>query len=136
MQHLAPISVLALAATLGVAACQSVGVDQTEQTSENIRYLGVQTRLLADDLVQFHVTLTGAATSDPVTAYAECAAAKYTLIRGFGFARHIRTTVGQTDNRWNADAVYTVSDAIPQGLRTLDAEVIADNCALNEIPMV
>ncbi len=105
-------------------------------TTRKIQYFGVQTKLLANDLVQFHVTLTGTERSDPVRDYAECAAAQYTLIRGFGFARHIRTNVGETAGRWCADAVYTVSDAIPQGLRTLDAEVVADNCVRNGIPMV
>jgi len=136
MQHLSNISLLLIAATLLVAACQQLDMSGTSTQPEKIQYFGVQTKLLANDLVQFHVTLTGTERSDPVRDYAECAAAQYTLIRGFGFARHIRTNVGETAGRWSADAVYTVSDAIPQGLRTLDAEVVADNCARNGIPMV
>jgi hypothetical protein len=136
MQHLSNISLLLMAATLLVAACQQLDMSGTSKQLEKIQYFGVQTKLLANDLVQFHVTLTGTERSDPVRDYAECAAAQYTLIRGFGFARHIRTNVGETAGRWSADAVYTVSDAIPQGLRTLDAEVVADNCARNGIPMV
>jgi predicted small secreted protein len=136
MQNLTYISFLLVATTMVLAACQTVDVAGADQRPENIRYLGVQTKLLADDLVQFHVTLTGTENPERVEAYAECAAAQYTLIRGFGFARHIRTTVGQTAERWNADAVYTISAAIRRGTRTLDAEVVADNCALNGIPMV
>ena len=136
MQHLSNISLLLMAATLLVAACQQLDMSGTSTQSEKIQYFGVQTKLIANDLVQFHVTLAGTERSDPVRDYAECAAAQYTLIRGFGFARHIRTNVGETAGRWSADAVYTVSDAIPQGLRTLDAEVVADNCARNGIPMV
>ena len=136
MQHLSNISLLLMAATLLVAACQQLDMSGTSTQPGKIQYFGVQTKLLANDLVQFHVTLTGTGRSDPVRDYAECAAAQYTLIRGFGFARHIRTNVGETAGRWSADAVYTVSDAIPQGLRTLDAEVVADNCARNGIPMV
>ena len=136
MQHLSNISLLLMAATFLVAACQQLDMSGTSKQLEKIQYFGVQTKLLANDLVQFHVTLTGTGRSDPVRDYAECAAAQYTLIRGFGFARHIRTNVGETAGRWSADAVYTVSDAIPQGLRTLDAEVVADNCARNGIPMV
>jgi len=136
MQHLSNISLLLMAATFLVAACQQLDMSGTSKQLEKIQYFGVQTKLLANDLVQFHVTLTGTERSDPVRDYAECAAAQYTLIRGFGFARHIRTNVGETAGRWSADAVYTVSDAIPQGLRTLDAEVVADNCARNGIPMV
>jgi len=136
MQHLSNISLLLMAATFLVAACQQLDMSGTSKQLEKIQYFGVQTKLLANDLVQFHVTLTGTERSDPVRDYAECAAAQYTLIRGFGFARHIRTNVGETAGRWSADAVYTVSDAIPQGLRTLDAEVVADNCVRNGIPMV
>lgn len=136
MQHLSNISLLLMAATLLVAACQQLDMSGASTQPEKIQYFGVQTKLLANDLVQFHVTLTGTERSDPVRDYAECAAAQYTLIRGFGFARHIRTNVGETAGRWSAGAVYTVSDAIPQGLRTLDAEVVADNCARNGIPMV
>ncbi len=128
------IACLACAATVFVAGCQAVP-SQTAR-ADKIRYLGVQTKLLSSDLVQFHVTLTGAKTANAVETYAKCAAAQYTLIRGFGFARHVRTQVGQDGPRWNADAVYTVSAGLPNGLHTLDAEVVADNCTLNEIPMV
>jgi hypothetical protein len=128
------IACLACAATVIVAGCQAVPSDTAR--ANTIQYLGVQTKLLTPDLVQFHVTLTGADTAQAVETYAKCAAAQYTLIRGFGFARHVRTQVGQDGPRWNADAVYTVSGGLPNGLRTLDAEVVADSCKLNEIPMV
>ena len=68
--------------------------------------------------------------------YAECAAAQYTLIRGYGFARHVRTQVSQEGGIWRGDAVYTISESIPRGLMTLDAEVVAADCAVNGIPMV
>lgn len=99
-------------------------------------YRGVQTRLLDGDLVNFRVAMAGARSDADVTAYAECAAAQYTLIRGYGFARHIRTEVTQNGGIWTADAVYTISPALPDGLRTLDAEVVTAACAENEIPMV
>ena len=50
-------------------------------------YQGIETRLLDGDLVNFRVQMTGAATPDDVTKYAQCAAAQYTLIRGYGFLR-------------------------------------------------
>jgi hypothetical protein len=71
-----------------------------------------------------------------VEDYAECAAAQYTLIRGYGFARHIKTDVAQVNGIWQGQAVYTISPALPDGLRTLDAEVVAASCAENGIPMV
>ena len=76
------------------------------------------------------------ATPENVERYAECAAAQYALIRGFGFARHVRTNVGRTQTGWLGDAVYTISPALPRGLKTIDAEVVVSNCADNGIPMV
>ncbi len=99
-------------------------------------YEAVETRLLDGDLVNFHVSMRGARTNDDVSDYAECAAAQYALIRGYGFARHVRTNVYEEGGLWRADAVYTISPALPRGLRTIDAEVVALACAENGIPMV
>lgn len=99
-------------------------------------YRGIETRLLDGDLVGFAVEMSGAGGPQDVVAYAECAAAQYTLIRGYGFARHVRTLVDETGGNWRADAVYTISAALPQGERTIDAEVTVANCALNGIPTV
>jgi len=99
-------------------------------------YRGVETQLLADDLVQFNVSMTNAVTVADVEDYAECAAAGYTLIRGWGFARHLRTNVYEEAGVWNADAVYTISPALPRGIKTIDAEVVAAACAERGIPTV
>jgi hypothetical protein len=99
-------------------------------------YRGVETRLLQSDLVNFRVTMSGARGSGDVLAYAKCAAAQYTLIRGFGFARHVRTNLGETGGIWQADAVYTISSSLPRGLRTIDAEVTVADCIEQGIPTV
>jgi hypothetical protein len=99
-------------------------------------YLGIETRLLDGDLVNFIVSMKDAATENDVAVYSECAAAQYALIRGFGFARHLRTNVSQEAGIWRADAVYTISSALPDGLRTIDAEVIVSNCREFRIPTV
>ncbi|GAA6200400.1 hypothetical protein [Aquicoccus sp. SU-CL01552] len=99
-------------------------------------YRGVETRLLDGDLVQFTVEMTGARDNADVDAYAECAAAQYALIRGYGFARHLRTNVQEEGGVWSADAVYTISPSLPRGLRKLDAEVVVAHCAENGIPTV
>ena len=78
----------------------------------------------------------GARGPGDVEDYAECAAAQYALIRGYGFARHLRTTVNEEGGLWRGDAVYTVSAALPPGLRTIDAEVTALACSETGIPMV
>ena len=99
-------------------------------------YKGVETTLLDGDLVQFDVAMTKALSTKDVSDYAECAAAQYTLIRGYGFARHVRTNVAQEAGIWRADAVYTISPSLPRGLKTIDAEVTAQNCAEKGIPAV
>ena len=117
---------------LALSGCAGSGTPSAFQPD----YQGVETRLLAGDLVNFHVTMRGARDAEDVDRYAECAAAQYTLIRGYGFARHVRTNVSEEGGIWQGDAVYTVSAALPRGLKTIDAEVTAANCAENGIPMV
>tara|TARA_R110002072_G_scaffold4284_1_gene30304 strand:+ start:928 stop:1302 length:375 start_codon:yes stop_codon:yes gene_type:complete len=99
-------------------------------------YKGVETQLLDGDLVQFNVAMTKALSNQDVSDYAECAAAQYTLIGGYGFARHVRTNVTEEGGIWRADAVYTISPSLPKGLKTIDAEVTAFQCAERGIPTV
>ncbi len=127
MKRLAPISFCAL------AACGPPPVDVTRFAPD---YLGVETALLEGDLVQFDVQMAGARDGTDLDAYAECAAAQYALIRGYGFARHLRTNVNENDGVWAADAIYTISPSLPRGLQTIDAEVVVANCAENGIPTV
>lgn len=99
-------------------------------------YQGVETRLLDVDLVNFRVSMAGAQGQSDIEKYAECAAAQYTLIRGYGFARHVRTVVDEQAGVWSADAVYTISPSLPRGSRTIDAEVTVADCAATGIPTV
>ncbi|MFK7875128.1 MAG: hypothetical protein AB8B71_05025 [Paracoccaceae bacterium] len=99
-------------------------------------YQGVQTQLLDGDLVRFQVAMTNAIEPSNVAAYAECAAAGYTLVRGYGFARHVKTEVDLVDGIWTGDAVYTISPSLPDGFIKIDAEVAAANCRENGIPLV
>lgn len=125
-----------MAAGAALSACAPQGQDSVPQTA---RYLGIETVLLEGDLVNFRVAMTGmtGARSRPdVEAYARCAAAQYALIRGFGFARHVRTTVGQSGAIWRGDAVYTISAALPRGIATIDAEVTVRDCGARGIPTV
>ena len=86
--------------------------------------------------MRFDVAMTGARGAQDIENYANCAAAQYALIRGYGFARHLRTNVDEAGGVWAADAVYTISSSIPRGLRTIDAEVMVSECAENGIPTV
>jgi len=122
-------------ALLALAACQQ-GEGPRPGSGPPASYDGVETRLLDNDLVNFRAQMTGVATRDDLTAYARCAAAQYALIRGFGFARHVRTNVQEEGGVWVADAVYTISPALPRGVQTLDAEIVAAACAEQGIPTV
>ena len=120
-------------ATLLVSAC----ADPVPTAEDFIPdYQGVETTLLDGDLVQFNVAMTKALTNNDVADYARCAAARYTLIRGYGFARHVRTNVTQEGGIWRGDAVYTISPSLPRGLKTIDAEVTTSECVEKGIPTV
>ena len=137
------ISPMIPALALGLSACAPTcgeGVTCDGTVSQQALYLGVETRLLEDDLVNFNVAMRGEK-DDPnapisVIRYAECAAAQYALIRGYGFARHLRTTTTYDNGMWRGDAAYTISSALPDGLKTIDAEVIVADCKDNGIPTV
>lgn len=122
----------ALISSLMLGACaQAPGTGETSP-----QYKGVKTSLLGGDLVQFNVAMSGARSQADLDNYAECAAAQYALIRGYGFARHVRTKMKQEGGNQTADAVYTISPALPRGLRTIDAEVVVADCKANGIPTV
>lgn len=126
---------------LGVAALATLTACALPEAPDkappgNAKYLGTKTRLLDGDLVNFQVKMRNARDTNDVEAYARCVAAQYTLIRGYGFARHVRTTVHEEGGLWIADAVYTVSAALPPGLKTIDAEVTVAECQELGIPTV
>lgn len=123
---------ISLVALAGCAAQHA----QDEVTQFAPDYLGVETALLDRDLVQFDVSMRGARDGGDVDKYAECAAAQYALIRGYGFARHLRTNLDEKGGVWTADAVYTISPSLPRGLQTIDAEVVVADCKENGIPTV
>lgn len=133
MRGRALLSGLALAA--GLAACEEAE-PVARAAPPGPEYLGIETRLLDGDLVNFHVALRRVQAEKDVESYAECAAAQYALIRGYGFARHVRTNVYEEGGIWRADAVYTISPALPEGLRTIDAEVTVASCQDRGIPTV
>ena len=122
------------------AACFAAGGAPTDpnaaMTPGEVEYRSMETRLLEGDLVRFLVEMRGGRGAADVQAFGDCAAAQYALIRGYGFARHVRTTVKQQSGLWQGDAIYTISPAIPRGTRTIDAEVTVANCQEQGIPTV
>ncbi|MGA0539349.1 hypothetical protein [Neotabrizicola sp. VNH66] len=133
MRHLAALALLA-SASAAVGAC----APQAEVTTAPARaeYLGIQTVLLDGDMVSFRVAMKGAGDEADVEAYGRCAAAQYALIRGAGFARHVRTQVAKAGDTWRGDAVYLISAALPRGVQTIDAEVTVRDCGELRIPTV
>ncbi|PWJ12483.1 hypothetical protein [Jannaschia seohaensis] len=122
------------AALLACAACEMEELPEINVFRPD--YQGVETRLLAENLVNLIVRMEGARDGEDVSDYARCAAAQYALIRGFGFARHVRTSVEERAGLWSGDAVYTVSPDLPRGVRTIDAEVVVDDCQARGIPTI
>ena len=136
MTRLARRGIAALIACAGLAACASTAPNSKDPPRFEPVYQGIATRLLDGDLASFLVQMSGARDRADVAAYAECAAAQYALIRGYGFARHLRTNIVEEGGVWRGDAVYTISSALPRGERTIDAEVTVANCAEQGIPTV
>lgn len=129
---------LSLLATLGTAtaalgACTPAG-EVTEERGQTPVYEGVSTILLDKDLVSVTVAMRGGDGGSDVEAYGRCAAAQYALDQGFGFARQVRTIVTRDGQRWYGDAVYLLSASLPEGLRTIDAEVAVTECTELGIP--
>lgn len=115
---------------------RAVSSAQAATTPFTPEYLDIGTRLLDGDLVAFDVKMRGARNNQDVADYAECAASQYALIRGYGFARHVRTAVDKRGEVWEGDATYVISDALPDGLAKIDAEVAVAACKENGIPTI
>ncbi len=133
---LATLAVTGLAAAAGGCAPAGARAGAGAGAGGPITYHGVETRLLAGDLVGFRVAVSGKPDRAAAISYATCAAAQYALIRGYGFARHVRTNVETKGGSVQADAVYLISPALPKGLRTIDAEVTVADCLDQGIPTV
>jgi hypothetical protein len=122
------------AVVFGLAGCADGA--QVTQSAYPPAWLGIETRLLRDDLVGFRVAVRHADSQRLVEDYAACAAAQYALIRGHGFARHVRTQIAQDGAVTRADAVYTISAALPRGVALIDAETTVRDCGARGIPTV
>lgn len=124
--------VLTMAAVVLLSACaQRIG----SSVSDPVTFMGAKTRLIARDMVQ--VT---ASVAHPVagaaTAYADCVAAQYALIRGMSHASRVTsTTTGQADIV-SEKTTYLVSSVAPDGKNVLNAQEIVTRCKANNVPTV
>ena len=129
--------VFALLATFGLLlACTPQGQEVSKAPTGALEYLNVDTRLMKPELINMVVTMRNPRTPTDVLAYVECAAAQYTLIRGFGFAGRVQINVTEDKGIWAGNAIYTLSNAHPGGRHTIDAEVTVEDCTAHNIPMV
>ncbi len=121
---------MAAAMTLALAACSPA----TRGPANAVEYLGYDVEVLGDGLVQFNLAVRGSPGPLLLKDYARCSAARYAAAGGFGFARHVRTLVGKRSGIWRADAIYTITAALPRGIDTIDAEVVARDCDERGVP--
>ncbi len=121
-----------------LSACAPEGQEVSKApTTADVEYIKVDTRLMSAELVNMVVTMRNPRTPTDVVAYVECAAAQYTLIRGFGFAGRVKLDVDEEKNGvWAGNAIYTLSNAHPGGRHTIDAEVTVEDCTANNVPTV
>ncbi len=124
---------MALAPTI-VAAC--AGGEGPAAVAMSPQYRWAETLRMSEELVNVRVGVEDAAEQGQVADYAACVASQYALTQGFAFARHVRTTVTEEGGLWQGDAVYTISPALPQGLRTIDAATKVAACGESGIPTV
>ncbi|HDR27819.1 hypothetical protein [Rhodovulum sp.] len=144
-RHIAPVVALALMA--GTEACApnvpppaQPGADAGGAARAGARapaYLGAEAVVLSSDLVNIVVRMRDPESTGMIEAYARCAAANFALVQGMNFLRPVRTQIGtEPGGVVKADAVYTMSAALPEGIRTIDAEVVVADCAGQGIPVV
>jgi hypothetical protein len=122
--------------TAGCAAPQGEGTHLRMALPPDAVYLGAEAEALDGEIVRIEATMQGARDDLDVQDYALCALAGYAEARGHAFARHLRTTVDETGGVWRADAVYTMSLAIPEGVRTIDVEAQLGACEETGIPQL
>jgi hypothetical protein len=129
--------ICALLTTFGLLlACTPQGQEVSKAPSGAMQYINVETRLMKPELVNMVVNMRNPRSPNDVLAYVECAAAQYTLIRGFGFAGRVQVNVSEDKGIWSGNAIYTLSRAHPGGRNVIDAEVTVEDCAAHNIPMV
>jgi hypothetical protein len=119
-----------------IACASPSGQDVSKRPVGAVEYIKVDTRLMKPELVNMVVNMRNPRSTQDVLDYTECAAAQYTLIRGFGFAGRVKYDVSEDKGVWAGNAIYTLSNAHPGGRYVIDAEVTAENCAAQNIPMV
>jgi hypothetical protein len=117
-----------------LTACAATDGAPTDDPTRVPVYLGAEPVGLGGDLYGFAIQMRNPRSAADIDAYVTCIVAGYALQKGAGFARKLRTNVKEEGGVWIADAVYSISSALPKGLRTIDAEVAVADCTEQGIP--
>ncbi|WP_284165655.1 hypothetical protein [Frigidibacter sp. SD6-1] len=127
-----PIRALLTGSLAGLSACAETGAGDVASAGRDYRAASV--RIWQDDLVRVRTEMTGAADEAEAAGYARCVVAGFALDHGMNFVRNVRTITDKEGGVWRADAVYSVTSALPAGISTIDAEVTVEECAERKIP--
>lgn len=121
---------------LTLTGCLLTALSACASTPAARVYGGADPVGMGDDLYGFAVTMQGAGGRAEVEAYVTCVVSGYTLRKNAGFARKVRLGISEEGGVWSADAVYSISPTLPRGIATIDAEVMAADCAERGVPTV
>lgn len=134
MMRGAALSGLMAGGLSALTACAATDGAPAEDPSRVPVYLGAEPVGLGGDLYGFAIQMKNPRDAADIDAYVTCIVSGYALQKEAGFARKLRTNVKEEGGVWIADAVYSISPALPKGLRTIDAEVAVADCTEQGIP--
>lgn len=118
----------------GLSACSPAAPGKGAAPATKPEYLPGDVLLMGGDLVQARVAMKGGRGPEDVQDYARCWVAGYAIQHGAGFVRQVRTIRDKEGGVWRADAVYSVTSALPAGQQTIDADVTVQDCRDRGIP--
>lgn len=131
--HRLSATLLVTGALAGLAGCAQ-GSGDNEAKPATPDYRGGVVTLMGGDMVLVQVKMGGRATDAQLADYSRCVATGYTVANHAGFVRHVSTKTAKQGGIWQADTVYSITSALPEGLQTIDAAVTVEDCAARGIP--
>ena len=134
MQKMTMSYALVLTMTGIVSACYWTG--EKLMYTKGVEYMSTEVELIGDGPVRISTCVRNVQSSHYATEFAACVTARYAFLLGFGFARLVTDSVNRADDIRTATSVYSSTARLLAGVRKLNAEVVAVNCAENGITMV
>ncbi len=121
----------------GLVACAGGadhGASPPDTAPSADRFLASDVTEMGGDLMRVRVVMTAGTDRPALEDYARCVMAGYAHKNKAGFLRLVRMLTDKEGGVSRADAVYSVTSALPAGMKTLDAEVTVDDCLSRAIP--